>query len=333
MKLLLALLLTLVICPTVNAQNLLPAPPVFEEKDFEYEETEDEFEEEIDVDITINDNPFSGADDFNKIVGKKITEDVWEELKGELPCAEATTECTRQIQQLAVDNNFAIKEIQERIDEVNEKIDEARANNKKSILWDQINPLIQYYFTTDGTFSEVDRTFQQVFNQEFQQIELVEVPPPPSPLQRLLGDIFNPVRLVNNALALVGIPILENIFGGGSQQAQTRAIAIGDLQVKIAQLQRDLTELKESVREKVALELIELDNLNREFQISQAIARKDEQRLKIIKIAYRFGEYDTESYIARIASFDRVSADVWRNWTKLKTQLVKLQQMTSDEED
>jgi hypothetical protein len=318
----------------VYAQARLPNPPDFE---MEEEEDEEEFEEtdegEEITEIKTEENPFFAPDGLDKIVGKRITEDIWEELKGDLPCLEATNTCTRQVQDLAIRNNFAIKEVQSRIEEVQEKIDEARANNKKAVFWDQLSPFLQYYLTKDDPFSEVDRTTIQRFDPSTGRIITEQVAPPPGPLERLLGDIANPLRIINNALSLIAIPFLQNIFGGGSQQAQTRAIAIGDLQVKVAQLQRDLVELKEAVREKVALELIEADNIAKEFQISQEIARRDQQRLEIIKISYRFGEYNSESYLNQLANFDRTNATVWRNWTKMRTQIVKLQQLTSEEEE
>lgn len=306
------------------AQNLLPSAPDIEE------EVEEETEVELITDpLQLEENPLLEPKALDDIVDRKINQDVWEELKGELPCAEATNSCTNQLQSLAISNSFAVNEINERIEEIETKIAEARANNQKSIFWDQLSPFLQYYLKSDSAFSDVDRVSETRVDANG-NIYTIRQPSPPGPIQRILGDLANPLNLLNNALNLIGLPFLQNSLGGGTNQAQTRAIAIGDLQIKVAQLKRDQTELKQAIRDKVALELINLDKLAKDFQISQEIGRRDKQRMEIIKISYRFGDYDSKSYLGELAGYDRTKATVWNNWAKLRTQLTKLNQIVFD---
>ncbi|BAQ63942.1 hypothetical protein [Geminocystis sp. NIES-3709] len=283
----------------------------------EEEEIDDENMESVE-EIKINENVLNSPDGLDKIIDAKINDDIWESLKGELPCVIADNSCINQLQNLAVNNNYSVKTLEEKIAEVNERIESARSNNQQSILWSQLSPFIQYYLNSDRAISNVDIAKGQ--------------PTPPGPIERLLGDLSSPLRLLNNILSLVGVPFFTNSFGG-SAEVQQRQIAIGDLQIKVAELQRNQTELKQAIRDKVAIELLALDDISREFQVSQEIGKRDKQRLEILTIAYRFGEGNSESYLSQLSSFDRTKATIYRNWAKLRSQIVKLNQLVFDQEE
>ena len=56
-------------------------------------------------------NPFLPPD-LEDLVEKQISEDVWEGLKGELPCVQATTECVNQLQNAALNSSKLGFEVQ-----------------------------------------------------------------------------------------------------------------------------------------------------------------------------------------------------------------------------
>lgn len=282
------------------------------------EEAEETTQESIES-VKINENVLNSPEGLDKIIDASINEDIWESLKGELPCVTADNECINKLQSLAVENNFSVKTLAEKIEEVTERIEEARSNNKQSVLWSQLSPFIQYYLTKDQAYSTVD----------IQQGQTIL---PPGPIERILGDLSSPLRLINNILSLVGVPFLQNSFGG-SAESQQRAIAIGDLEIKVAELSRNQTELKQKIRDTVAIELLALDDISREFQINQEVGKRDKQRLEILSISYRYGEGTTESYLNQLNQFDRTKAQVYRNWSKMRSQIIKLQQLVFDEEE
>ena len=60
-----------------------------------------------------------------------------------------------------------------------------------------------------------------------------------------------------------------------TQDATNRQIAIADLQIKVAELQRGRAEAAQKLRETVMLETLKLEEVAREFQIQQEIAKRD----------------------------------------------------------
>jgi hypothetical protein len=65
---------------------------------------------------------------------------------------------------------------------------------------------------------------------------------------RLLAAFSNPLNAINEALGLIGIPLIR----GGTQtnaRAQQTAIAISDLQVKVAQIEQEKRKIAETLRE------------------------------------------------------------------------------------
>ncbi|AGF53516.1 unknown protein (plasmid) [Synechocystis sp. PCC 6803] len=55
-----------------------------------------------------------------------------------------------------------------------------------------------------------------------------------------------------------------------------------------------------------------------------AIAKRDKQRLEIAKVSYPFGEGDSERYLAQLSSYDRQKAATFREWSRLRNQVVQV---------
>lgn len=68
-------------------------------------------------------------------------------------------------------------------------------------------------------------------------------------------------------------------------------------------------------------EALKLEGYARNFQIDKEIAKREKQRLEISKISYRFGEGDSEKYLAKLSAYDKQKATTWRSWSRLRSQL------------
>jgi len=231
-------------------------------------------------------------------VEKKISEDIWTTLLGELPCSTTTTDCITQLQNSAIQNSGLLRELDTKIEEANGRIEEAKKNNLDSIAISTFSPFLQtFLYSTLGPVSNGVET-----------------------------AVNNPFRLIlgNLAGSLLGQG-LGAIFNWSSVAAtdaqQGRSIAIGDLQVKVAELQRNRAEIVDKLRERVTLEALKLEEYARDFQIEKEIAKRDKQRLEISKISYKFGEGDSKQYLGELSSYDRQKAATWRTFGRLRSQL------------
>jgi hypothetical protein len=121
----------------------------------------------------------------------------------------------------------------------------------------------------------------------------------------------------------VGIPFLQASFGGNAEN-QRNAIAISDLQVKVAELQRGRAELAQKIREQVYLAAFEYDEAAREFQISQEVAKRDAARMQLLQIEYRFGEGDSNTYLNSLNSLDGRKAQTYRAWAAMRSRIEKI---------
>ena len=139
--------------------------------------------------------------------------------------------------------------------------------------------------------------------------------------------VNNPFRLIfgNLASALLGQG-LGNLFNWSAIAAtdaqQSRSIQIGDLQIKVAELQRNRAEIVDKLRERVTMEALKLEEIARDFQIEREIAKRDKQRLEITKVSYKFGEGDSRQYLSELSNYDRQKAATWKQWSRLRSQLV-----------
>lgn len=229
---------------------------------------------------------------------KQISEDVWETIVGELPCSRATTDCLNELQNKALQSSKLLREIDTKVEEATERMEEAKRRNLDSIAISTFSPFMQtFLYSTLGPVSNG-----------------VESP------------VNNPFRLIfgNLASALLGQG-LGRLFNWSAIAAtdgqQSRAIQIGDLQIKIVELQRNRAEIADKLREKVVKEALKLEGYARNFQINKEIAKRERQRLEISKISYKFGEGDSEKYLAKLSAYDKQKATTWRSWSRLRSQL------------
>jgi hypothetical protein len=242
-------------------------------------------------------NPFLPPD-LEDLVEKQISEDVWEGLKGELPCVQATTECVNQLQNAALNSSKLLRELDERIAEANNRIDEAKARNLDSIAISTFSPFLQsFLYSSLGPVSNGVET------------------PVPNPFRIIFGNL-------GAALLGQGLGALFNWSSLNANDAQlSRSIALSDLQVKVAELQRNKAEIADKLRERVTLEALKLEEIARDFQIEKEIAQREKQRLGISKVSYQFGEGDSKQYLAELSAYDRQKASTWKQWAKLRSQL------------
>ncbi|AGF53718.1 slr6068 (plasmid) [Synechocystis sp. PCC 6803] len=243
-------------------------------------------------------NPFL-APELDELVDNKISEDVWQQMLGELPCSVTTEDCINQLQNVAVQNSRLLADLQEKIDEAQNAVDEARRKNLDSIAIGNFSPFIQtFLYSTLGPVSNG-----------------VE-PPVNNPFRLILGNTLS-------AFLGQGLGALFNWSDyAANDSQQQRAIAIGDIQIKIAELQRNKAELTQKLREQVVFEALKLEEIARNFQIEQEIAKRDKQRLEIAKVSYRFGEGDSERYLNQISAYDRQKAATFREWSRLRSQVI-----------
>lgn len=302
------------------------------------EATEDEFIEDESVDESFEDEGFEEPEDPNTVdtdpnplnpagesldtlIQMQVNDDLWSTMMGELPCLDATEACIRQLQEMAVGNSPALAAIDERIELVNAKIDEARENNQQTIRLGVFEPVLQYFLEIKdiSAVAEVRDAQGNVITE--------------GRSARREGFIDRVVSLfdggtlgtINDILSLVGVPLFRNAIGGDAA-AQQREIAIADLQVKIAEIENQRGNLANEIREQVMLQLLDFDQIRREFQISQEIARRDTLRLEVVTLDYQLAAsgMDTPGYLDEISALDRQKADTFRAWARLRTQLVRV---------
>ena len=288
---------------------ILAAPKVDIETP-EIKEAPDDDRPELTTEPQAQPNPFINPE-LEDLVEKQISDDVWTGLQGELPCAIASTDCINQLQGQAVSSSKLLRELDTKIEEANGRIDEAKRLNLDSIAIGTFSPFLQtFLYSSLGPVSNG-----------------VEAP------------VNNPFRLIfgNLASALLGQG-LGNLFNWSAIAAtdaqQSRSIQISDLQVKVAELQRNRAEIVDKLRERVTMEALKLEEIARDFQIEREIAKRDKQRLEITKVSYKFGEGDSRQYLNEVSSYDRQKAATWKQWSRLRSQLTLVKLLVlGDKED
>lgn len=248
-------------------------------------------------------NPFERPN-IDTLIQKQFNDDLWRLMRGGLPCLETSAACLEQLQAKAVSQSPLLKELDARIGEANEKINEAKARNKKSVRLGVLTPALQYL--------------------------LGPAPQPGQPQQRgtglidnILGIIRGDIGLVNGLLRVVGIPLFEGTQGGNAD-AQRAAIAISDLQIKVAELQRGRAKLADEIREKVAIALVKFDEGRTDFQTAQIVSMRAVDQFKVFELRYTRGNSDTETYLARQNQLDNQKAQTYQAWAKMRRNLFEL---------
>lgn len=264
---------------------------------------------------TSDPNPLNASgDSLDIMIQHGMNADLWQQMKGGLPCVDVTTECIAQLQDIAVQENPLLKEVDARIEEINSKIEEAKAANKKSIDLSILRPAARVF---------LEPSFPAQSNPNQRQ---------PGSLEKIAQAFTSPVGVVNELLKAVGIPLLDKLFGGNDQNQQ-RAIAISDLQVKLAEIQRGRAELADKVKEKIVLAVFDFDASRREFQISQEIVKRGAHRMRLYEVDYRMGIGVSDSYLNELSSLDKQKAQTFKAWTSLRAQLETIKLLVLGSQD
>lgn len=233
--------------------------------------------------------------------------DQWALMYQPLSCLDISIDCVQKLQSEAVANSPLIKGVDAKIQEINNKIAEAKTNNKKSIDLSVFEPGLQV-FLNQKTVVENGQTRTVGF------------------LDRV-GQIFtNPGGLVNELLGAVGIPILRGMYGGTDAQ-QGRMIQLGDLAVKVAEMERGKVEIAAKTRERIQQLVLDFDAAAREFQAEQLIVTSQKRSLKIYSIAYAAGDGDTNTYLSRKEQLEKSKLQVFKNWAKLRAHISNLKNL------
>lgn len=248
-------------------------------------------------------NPFERPN-IDSLIQQQFNDDMWRIMRGQLPCLETSANCLEQLQGKAVGASPLLKELDTRIEEANNKIAEAQSNNKKSIRMAVLSPALQYILGPTVTPGQPQKSGAGL-------------------IDNILGVIRGDVGLINGLLRVVGIPLFEGSQGGNAD-AQRNAIAIGDLQIKVAELQRGRAKLADEIREKVAISLVKFDEARTDFQTAQVIGARATDLFKVYELRYVRGNTDTEGYLAQQSRLDREKASVYSSWAKMRRSLFEL---------
>lgn len=225
-------------------------------------------------------------------------------MKGELPCLDASSSCIQQLQGKATTENPLLKEIDTRIEEINGKIDEAKSRNQQSIKLSVLSPALQVFLVP-------------------QQSSDPKQPPRPNPIGRILSLITNPVNILNELISAVGVPLLQGL-SGGNNEAQGRAIAISDLQIKAAQLMRDRAELANKIKEQSALAVLDFDTKKRSFQATLLEVKLKNQQTQIVQLEFRLGQHDSIAMLNQESNLNSANLTAFKQWGELKAQVERI---------
>ena len=291
---------------TPQTSQIRPQAPVNDEEEAADSEDEETPTPQAIQEVEKNTNPLNPAGtSLDKLIELQINDDLWKSMLGKLPCLEANDQCMATLQNAAIANSKMLKAMDERIEVIDQKIAEATKNNQKTIALGVFEPLVQSYLRID------------------------EIQTPGQPVQRRgffdkLADIFiKPLSSANEILSLIGLPLFRNSTGGDIA-AQQRSIAIGDLSVKLAELKNKRAEVADKLREQVILSVLDFDQVRRDFQITQEIVKRESTRMKLLEVAYRFGQGDTDGFMARQTQFDQKKADTYRQWARMRSQMARI---------
>ncbi len=221
-------------------------------------------------------------------------------LKGDLPCLDSTPECVRQLQELAIANSPDIRALDTQIGSSGDAVKLAAIQGQ-------------------GSFTESIAPFVSAIA--------------PILLQNSRPQALGEIRTsLESRLLFEALPII--ISGRATSDAnQTRnSQANADLQIKLAQLEKTKTEVAIALKGKVADEVILFENIKDESNLQSTIVKRENARAKLIEIAYRMGESDTISQIARLNDFDRKKIIASQLKTRLRSQALKIQRLVKGSE-
>jgi hypothetical protein len=254
---------------------------------------------------TEKNNPLAAPQNMDELLKLRMTMDIWTAMYSPLSCLDVTPECIQRLQQEAVQNSPVVRELEEKISTINTKIEQAKTNNKKSIDLSVFEPALQAFLKQDTV----------VKNGQTQKIGFFD----------RVGQLFtNPGPVLNDILAGVGIPLLQRVYGGGSEAQQAREIQLTDLSAKVAEIDRGKMEVIVKTREKVQQLILDFDLYAREFQGEQAIAKEEEKSFKLYAVTYGLGDGDTNIYLNRKVQLEKAKLGVYKSWAKVRGQIISI---------
>lgn len=257
-------------------------------------------------------NPLAPPQNMDDLLKLQMTTDIWVAMYSPLSCLDVTPDCIAKLQQEAVQNSPVIRELEAKIATVNQKIEEAQTNNKKSIDLSIFEPGLQVFLKQDTVIE----------NGQSRKMGFIE----------RVGQIFtNPGGLLNDLLGAIGIPLLKGAFGG-NDAGQSRAIQISDLTVKVAEIERIKTEIGAKTRERVQQLILDFDVVAREFQAEQAIATSETKSFKLYAVTYAAGDGDTNIYLNRKGQLDKTKLQMFKNWARVRSQITAIKTVVSPRE-
>jgi hypothetical protein len=142
-------------------------------------------------------------------------------------------------------------------------------------------------------------------------------------IDNLLGIFNGKTGLINGLLNVIGVPLFVGSQGANTE-ANRNAIAISDLQIKVAELQRARAQLADTIREKVAIALVKFDEGRTDFQIAQVLGSRAIDQFKVFELRYIRGNNDTEGYLAKQSELDKVKANTYGSWGKMRRSLFEI---------
>jgi hypothetical protein len=230
-----------------------------------------------------------------------MTADQWALMYAPLSCLDTSLDCIQRLQNDAVQNSSSLKKLDAKIKEVNNHIQLAQAQNQKSIQLSILEPGLQALFKKE-TVTE---------NGQTRTIGIFE----------RIGRLFtNPGSVLDDLLVAVGVPIIRSSWGGNDAQ-QSKTIAISELTLKVADMEKGKAEVIGKAKDKIEQLVLEFDTAAREFQVEQAIVRSETRTFKIYAITYAAGDGDTHIYLTRKEQLERAKLKVFKDWAKLRAQI------------
>lgn len=114
----------------VNLDEQPPSEALNEEQPEQQVDPEQAESESDSVVPKTEQNPFSKPN-IDKLIQTQFTDDMWRIMRGGLPCLETSSNCLQQLQERAVGQSPLLKEIDARIAEANQRVEEAKQRNQK----------------------------------------------------------------------------------------------------------------------------------------------------------------------------------------------------------
>jgi hypothetical protein len=251
-----------------------------------------------------------------------MNSDIWRELRGELPCLESSPGCIQQLQSKATQDSALLTDIDSKIEELQSKIDEAVASNKKSINLAILTPGLQILINPiNQTGSSSTKTTTTTSGNS---------------TTGLLGNLglllSKPSLVIDKVLGGIAIPLIQSFFGGAKEQRDS-AIATTDLQLKVTQLSQVRAQMANAIKEKVLESALDLDQNKREFQATLLSIQLLEQQTKIVQLEFRLGQHSSLEMLAQEKSFNEANLSAFRQWGTLKSSIQKLKVLVLGVED